>query len=149
VERLRGYSDDRSYGLRRGPIGAIAMNLFRAQKCSTRAKLYRGRGYKSEAYARKSWSMGNLVTILTEVGPTTGISFGWKTDPSTVFGEQASWVLYIDLPQGQVSFHSPDRGAGPEYAREFDGAHKSEERILAFCDEVFSREVVITEVASV
>lgn len=122
----------------RGPLGQIAMNLFRAQKCSARAKLYRGRGYKSEAYARKSWSMGNLVEILGHAGAAEGISFGWKTDPATVFGNEPSWVLYVDLPDGQVSFHSPHRGAGPEYVGEFDGAHKSEERILEFCDRVFS-----------
>lgn len=45
----------------KGPIGLVAMNLFRAQKCSARAKVYRGgvrgRGsYKSMAYERKSWS---------------------------------------------------------------------------------------------
>lgn len=27
---------------KRGPIGEVAMNLFRAQKCSERAKVYRG-----------------------------------------------------------------------------------------------------------
>jgi hypothetical protein len=127
----------------RGPIGLIALNLFRAQKCSTRAKKYRGgiRGhgsYKSMAYDRKSWSMGNLSDALIVHASKLGMRWGWKEDPSTPFGEQSSYVLYVDLPQGQVSFHSPTRGKGPEYPAEFDGEHKSEERILAFCDSVHS-----------
>jgi hypothetical protein len=116
----------------RGPIGQIAMNLFRAQKCSTRAKVY-SRRYRGSAYDRKNWSMQNLCSILNEHGAARGIFFGWKRDPSCPGFE---WVLYIDLPHGQVSFHSPNRGAGPDYPGEFDGEHKSEERILAFCDNV-------------
>ena len=54
----------------RGPLGHIAMNLFRAQKCSERAKAYRGgnsRGrYRDQAYERKGWSMGLLVKALHE-----------------------------------------------------------------------------------
>jgi hypothetical protein len=129
-----------------GPAGIIAMNLFRAQKCSARAKVYRGgiRGqgsYKRMAYERKSWSMQNLARILAEQAGSFNIIYGWKQDHSTVFGQDTSWVLYVDLPgYGQVSFHSPVRGEGPDYAGDFDGAKKSEERILAFCDSVFFQE---------
>ena len=48
------------------------------------------------------------------------------------------WVVYIDIPQGQVSFHSPDRYIGPDYMGEWDGSHMSEERILSYCDRVLS-----------
>jgi hypothetical protein len=122
---------------RRGPIGAVAMNLFRAQKCSARAKVYRGRRYKDAAYGRKQWSMDLLVQILAQHAGELGIRYGWKQHPEIIFDDQPSWVLYIDLPQGQVSFHSPSRGEGPDYPGEFDGAHKSAERILEFCDAVF------------
>ena len=127
---------------KRGPIGLVAVNLFRAQKTSTRAKLYRGgvrgRGsYKSMAYDTKRWSMENLVKVLTLHGAALGIAFGWKEDTATVFGERASWVLYADLPQGQVSFHSPDRLAGPLYAGEWDKQHHlSAERVIQFADAV-------------
>lgn len=125
----------------RGPLGVIAMNLFRAQKCSARAKVYRGgirgRGsYKSMAYERKSWSMQNLVAILAVHAAGAGIAYGWKQDASTRFGPDASWVLYIDLPQGQVSFHSPTRFEGPEYEGDWCGQHLSAERIIVFCDSV-------------
>ncbi|HXI90495.1 MAG TPA: hypothetical protein VNO24_10820 [Blastocatellia bacterium] len=122
---------------KRGPAGLVAVNLFRAQKCSTRAKVYRGRGYRGMAYDRKSWSMGNLVNILKQHGAALGISFGWKADPLTPFGDEPSWVLYVDLPQGQVSFHSPSRGEGPEYVGEWDGRRLSQERIIQFCDQVY------------
>ena len=48
-----------------GPVGVIAVNLFRACKCSERAKQYhggiRGKGsYRSMAYERKQWSIAAL-----------------------------------------------------------------------------------------
>jgi hypothetical protein len=122
----------------RGPVGLIAMNLFRAQKTSTRAKLYRGRRYKSAAYDVKSYSMSELCRVLADHGAQLGIAYGWKEDPATVFGSEPSWVLYVDLASyGQVSFHSPSRGSGPAYSGEWDGQHASERRFLAFCDHVF------------
>ncbi len=125
----------------RGPLGIVAVNLFRAQKCSARAKKYRGgiRGvgsYRDMAYERKEWSLKNLCAALAEHGAALGISYGWKQDPAQPFH---SWVLYVDLPQGQVSFHAGERlGDGPDYTSDWDGQHKSAERILALCDGVMS-----------
>lgn len=120
---------------RRGPVGIIALNLFRAQKCSSRAKVYRGRGsskWKHDAYRRKNWSLENLCAALNQHADSLFIRYGWKRDPET---PAFKWVLYADLPQlGQVSFHSPVRMAGPDYAGEWDGQHQSDNRILTFCD---------------
>ena len=125
---------------KRGPMGIVAVNLFRAQKCSSRAKVYRGgiRGqgsYKSMAYDRKQWSMNNLVKALGEHSESLGIAYGWKEDPATTAFE---WVLYVDLPTGQVSFHSPTRGTGPDYSGDWDGQKLSADRIVQFCDRVFA-----------
>jgi hypothetical protein len=119
-----------------GPVGVIAMNLFRAQKCSARAKVYRGGGFKGMAYERKNWSMANLSRALIENAATVceqlGIAWGWKEDPAQ---EYHSWVLYVDLPTGQCSFHARSRGEGPDYLGEWDRVpHASADRILAFCD---------------
>lgn len=125
-----------------GAIGVIAVNLFRAQKCSTRAKAYRGgiRGkgsYKSMAYDTKNWALQNLVRELESHAAALGIEWGWKLDTQVVFGQEPSWVLYVELPEfGQVSFHSPNRGIGPDFAGEWDQQHKSAERVIAFCDSV-------------
>lgn len=126
-----------------GPVGVVAVNLFRAQKCSTRAKVYRGgrRGvgsFRSLAYARKGWAMKNLCHVLVEHGPALGIRFGWKRDAETLLHGDDSWILYVDLPQGQVSFHSPTRYEGPEYQGDWDKVRASCERVLAFCDDVFA-----------
>jgi len=126
----------------RGPLGVVAMNLMRAQKASARAKVYRGgiRGvgsFKRLAYEKKQWSLDQLADALYKL--PVEIPYGWKQDPTVLFDGEASWVLYVDLPQGQVSFHSPTRGKGPHYPGEWDGQHKSEERILAFCDETYGR----------
>lgn len=121
----------------KGPIGEIAVNLFRAQKCSSRAKAYR-RGFRrssfaDNAYDRKNWSIEQLCEILKVHAGKLQIEWGWQQDPETPgFG----WVLYIDLPQGQVSFHASLRGIGPDYQKKWDKSRLSAERILAFCDSI-------------
>lgn len=122
-------------------LGEIAVCLFRAQKRSSRAKEYRGGRYRRSAYDVKSWSMEQLCDKLAAWNlqallPSDGIPWGWKQDSSVQFGAGHSWVLYVDLPQGQVSFHSPTRMKGTDYLGEWCGQHKSAERILAFCDHV-------------
>jgi hypothetical protein len=136
----RYYSELQS---RAGILGLVALNLFRAQKCSSRAKVYRGgirgRGsYKSMAYEKKQWSLDLLCSVLLLQAAGLGIKWGWREDTGVVFGDRASWVLYVDLPEGQVSFHSPTRGKGPDYSGVWDGLHASCDRILAFCDHVYA-----------
>lgn len=118
---------------KRGPAGIIALNLFRAHKCSSRAKVYRRRGHKSDAYDRKNWSMQQLCGVLVNHDADLGIRWGWKQDPNTPGFE---WVLYVDLPQGQASFHSAVRYEGPDYTGEWCQDHNSQQRILAYCDSV-------------
>lgn len=100
-----------------GPIGDIAVDLFRAQKASARAKVYRGGGFKDKAYDKKQWSIDNLAEILRQHGATFAIRWGWSEDRAQEFHR---WVLYVDLPAGQVSFHVAARGDGPAYAGEWD-----------------------------
>lgn len=127
----------------RGPVGMVALNLFRACKCSCRAKVYRGgirgRGsYRSMAYERKQWSIDQLVQVLLlldRFADPTGIRWGWKHDPAQPVH---AWVLYVDLPSGQVSFHTERRGIGPDYIGEWDGQHASADRIIAFAAAVLS-----------
>jgi hypothetical protein len=116
-----------------GPYGELAVALFRAQKRSSRAKDYRRGKWRRAAYDVKSWSMGEVCRILKQLG---AFNWGWKQDPQTVFGEEPSWVLYVDLPQGQVSFHSPSRLSGPDYLGDWDGQRMSADRICTFCDYV-------------
>lgn len=126
-----------------GPRGLIALNLFRASKCSQRAKVYRGGNskgrYRDMAYDRKQWSMDNLCAILTQHAEALGIQWGWKQDPAQ---EYHDWVLYIDLDGfGQVSFHTAGRGKGPDYTGDWDRCRESASRIVAFATYVIdSRE---------
>lgn len=113
-----------------GPAGRIAVALFRAQKTSTRAKLYRGRRFKSAAYDVKQWSINELVRELRGVAL---YPYGWGYDPTQ---DMNPHVLYVELPQGQVSFHSPVRLDGPDYLSVWDGERASCARILEFCDDV-------------
>lgn len=112
---------------REGVMGAIAADLFRCQKASTRAKSYRGSSV-ARAYARKGAAMADLCRRLAS---SAVLRWGWKADLGNGF---APWVLYVDLPNGQVSFHALGRGDGPDYPGNWDQQHMSEERILAFCD---------------
>jgi hypothetical protein len=102
-----------------GPIGTVAVNLFRASKTSGRAKVYRGRRFRDAAYDTKQWSLDNLCKVLTAHAEALGLPWGWAEDPKQAIHR---WVLYVDLPTGQVSFHSGARGDGPAYPRQWDGA---------------------------
>lgn len=113
-----------------GPLGSIARDLFRACKTSERAKGYRRRIHKQESYGRKNWSLGLAVDTLLEHAATYGIKWGWKQDPNPPVG--FPWVLYIELPNGQCSFHAPARGKGPDYAGEWDKSRTSAHVIVNF-----------------
>src|SRR5581483_2280570 len=116
-----------------GPHGMVAVNLFRACKCSERAKVYRrGPGHKTEAYRRKDWSIKNLAETLTKQADllpeipgtlTERIAWGWQIDEGMRAKEDPHHhVVYVDLPTGQVSFHNGARYDGPDYAKPWDGA---------------------------
>lgn len=127
----------------RGPIGIVAMNLFRACKNSARAKVYRGgiRGkgsYKSMAYDRKQWAIDNLARVLGEHAAGLGMTWGWGVDEAQSYHRD---VLYVDLPTGQVSFHTTPRGQGPDYVGKWDGVRgASPQRICTFCAQVLEAE---------
>lgn len=104
-----------------GPAGAVAINLFRAHKASARAKLYRGGGHRGRAYDKKEWSLGNVAEILAAHADALHIRWGWKLDPTQAFHR---WVIYVDLPAGQVSFHAAARGEGTDYPGDWDGSRE-------------------------
>lgn len=107
-----------------GPAGLVALDLFRAQKASARAKVYRGgergRGsYRSMAYEKKGWALDNLCKVLAAHANTLGIAWGWGEDAQQPVHRH---VLYVETPVGQVSFHSAWRGDGPNFPGVWDGA---------------------------
>ena len=118
-----------------GPAGVVALNLFRAQKCSSRAKAYRRHVHKQEAYGRKDWSLQNLCAALEEHAADLGIEWGWKEDPQQSFHR---WVLYVVvLPGGQVSFHSAAPKGAQRFTGDWDGTHESANRILLYTKSLF------------
>lgn len=117
----------------RGPAGMLATALFRAQKRSHAAKRYRRGKFTRSAYDVKNWSISEVCRLLTAHGETLGVRWGWAEDKKTKGYEH---VLYVDLPEGQCSFHSPTRGSGPEFTGQWSGLHNSAEVIFAFCDRV-------------
>ncbi len=125
-----------------GHIGRIAAALFHIQKTSSRAKTYRGGveygdgktfPYKDIAYRRKGEFLERLVALLAK--HSFGMRWGWGHDDSQ---PKAQHVLYVALPQGQVSLHSLERYAGPDYPDAWDGMNANAERVIAFCDWVWS-----------
>jgi hypothetical protein len=118
----------------RGPEGLVAMELFRIQKASSRAKVYRGGGFRGRAYDKKQWAMNNLCGHLAALGT---LRWGWKLDPEQAYHNQ---VLYVDLPNGQVSFHTGERGEGPDYPDNWDCVRNmSPQRICRYVADVFAR----------
>src|ERR1700680_1417117 len=71
-----------------GAAGAVAIELFRAQKSSSRAKVYRGGGFKGKAFDKKQWALNNLAQALAELGT---LRSGWKQDPAQAVH---NWVFY-------------------------------------------------------
>ena len=124
-----------------GPIGFIAKNLFRACKASERAKIY-SRKFKGDAYQKKQWSLGLLCDSLAIHAPKENIRYGWKRDPQPPVG--FPWVLYVDLPTGQASFHSPTRGVGPDYPGEWEQSRKSRNRIIDFVEVILGERTAPT-----
>lgn len=113
---------------RSGKAGELAVNVLRACKKSERAKVYR-RGFSRGAYDGKQWAMGEIVRVLS-AAPDLVAAWGWAVDPKQSYHNQ---VLYIDLPAGQVSFHTDQRLAGPSYPGRWDGvAGASAQRACAF-----------------
>ena len=124
-----------SLGLR----GQIGTSLFRAQKRSSAAKSYRGGRFRRAAYDVKNWSITEIVRLLYGNEARHGLTWGWKRDPNT---PGYAWVLYVDLPTGQVSFHSAERLSGPDYAGDWDGVRDaSVTRILEYCDSLVTEAV--------
>ena len=124
-----------------GPAGVVAVNLFRACKTSGRAKNYRGGNaagsYRRQAYDRKHWSLGNLCRVLVRESEALGIEWGWAFDAEAVGFEH---VLYVDLPTGQVSFHTDQRLDGHDYEGKWDGVKgESGMRICRWICELLSQ----------
>lgn len=115
-----------------GDDGVLAVLLFKAQKASTRAKKYRGgdgrKSYRSMAYDRKNKTLMDLAAFLDETG---GESWGWGRDWKT---PGFSWVLYVDLPTGQCSFHSATRGPGRDYDGRWEPRKASELVVIEYCE---------------
>jgi hypothetical protein len=123
----------------KGIFGQLAVALFRAQKRSTAAKKYRKGAWRRDAYSVKNWSLSEVCRVLDamqafELSPI----WGWKRDPQTTAFE---WVLYCELPDGQASFHSPERLNGPDFKGEWKPIPCSEESILKFCDSIWDGKI--------
>ncbi len=126
-----------------GPAGVIATNVFRAVKCSARAKVYRGGNghgsYRDQAYERKQWSIRNLCEALRmDASLVLSGGWGWGIDEQLrAEGSPHYHVLYVDLPTGQVSFHTDQRESGPDYGKPWDGVRgKGPERVCRWCADI-------------
>lgn len=125
-----------------GPNGIVASRLFRAQKASERAKKYRGGikgvgSYKALAYAKKNETLQELARSLY----LTKFAWGWKQDPAAPGPHK--WVIYVDLPSGQVSFHSEKRYIGPNYEGDWDGIRGvGPRRICDYCERLLHAEAL-------
>lgn len=108
-----------------GNEGVLAAELLRAQKSSDRAKSYRGDS-RDYAYGRKAEALAALCKVLE----SSEYRWGWGRDEGAYLKD----VLYLDLPAGQVSWHSTYRFDDcPDYEGKWDGeTGKSTGRIIGF-----------------
>lgn len=117
---------------KKGYAGMLGVALFRAQKRSTAAKKYRGRQHRSAAYDVKNWSLDQVCIVLKSWDNAP--AWGWQRDLST---PGFTWVLYVDLPTGQCSFHSAHRMYGPDYNGKWNAGDGSAKAILRYCDQAW------------
>lgn len=122
--------------LTRTPYGRFLLALENAQKASDSAKSRAANGLRMHDYRdgsrywranyRRSRDARELdykrkseaVAEACQLAPVAGTTFGWRKDGGGV----VPWVVYFELPGiGQASFHSPERGAGPDYSGVWDG----------------------------
>lgn len=94
------------------PANGVHLRTFRNRGRYGRANYRRSRAARSKDYQEKSRSLEAACAIASEAS----IVYGW----SHVSG-RVPWVVYFDLPTGQVSFHSDKRGPGPDYNKNWDG----------------------------
>jgi hypothetical protein len=86
------------------------------------------------AYEKKEWSMEQLCAALNE----SDIDHGWAVDETQ---EVHRHVLYVELPTGQVSFHTEKRLLGPEFSGRWDGIRDvASERIVSFANSILGAE---------
>jgi hypothetical protein len=119
-----------------GPSGIVALSLFRARRSLDQAGRCQDQPYAHTMCERRDRALRQLCRALLSDGLDLGISWGWSRDSSD---QDECWRLLVDLPQGQVMFRLPRRGTGFDYAGQVDrGPDRSEERILAYCDQVLA-----------
>lgn len=118
-----------------GVDGYLARLLFKACKTSYRAKRYRGRHadgkrFSKLAYENKNQALSDICTLLIHLEAE---AWGWGIDHHQPVYPN---VLYVDLPNGQVSFHNVHRLAGPDYPCKWDRKNMTVARVLEYCDNV-------------
>jgi hypothetical protein len=86
--------------------------VVRAIRRFARANYWRSREAIANDYGVKNLAIDAACHWATEAGT----SFGWKVE-----GGHVPFVVYFDLPTGQVSFHCKVRGQGPNYSGQWDG----------------------------
>ena len=96
--------------------------------------------YSDLAYQKKAEAVAALCEILST--DPCGMTWGWQHSSQK---DYPPWVLYLDLPQGQVTFHSAERLTGPDYEGQWDREHESEQRVLEFCDSLVGYEGLLRE----
>lgn len=102
-----------------GPLGFVAIQLFRAQKSSARAKVYHRGRYSTLAYGRKNWSLEQLAALLTTTNAQGEPWGGVRVGPPA----RDPWVLTVVLPDGHVRVTTTDAlgyawGWGPDATHE-------------------------------
>jgi len=80
----------------------------------SRANYRRSREAREKDYLKKALALDEACKLAQQAG----IQFGWSRESDD---SHVPWVVYFDLPTGQVGFHSNSRGKGPDYPGEWDG----------------------------
>lgn len=80
---------------------------------------YRWVNYRASRNARQRdyEAKRKAIDEACQAAAENGVVFGWAPSGSL----HVPWIVYFELPSGQVSFHSDTRGEGPDYGGSWDG----------------------------
>ena len=93
-------------------------------------------GVEVQQLARAAYHQSHRFPVIAE----TGLSAVATYDPYGTFSNACHIaIVAVDIPTGQVSFHSLDRFDGPDYPGSWDGVKDvSAARILLWCDQLLA-----------
>ena len=125
-----------------GLKGELADLLFEAERTDLNAGVCRTTPACSwTSRHRRKWdrwirALKALVSFLDRSASQLGIHWGWQEHENQT---GPFWVVFIDLPTGQVFYSAPERLTDHQYEGSMEWSESNEIPIFEFCEEILAK----------